>query len=57
MEKYDELSKSLYWFGISIGFLAGIMASFVSRTELSYALSLGIPGGYTTAAITTIVIS
>lgn len=57
MKNHDELSKSLIGFGIPIGALAGIVTSLISRTELTYVLPLGIPGGFLTAALITIVIS
>ncbi len=57
MVEREELSKKLFGFGISIGALSGIFASFITRADLAYLLSIGIPGGILTAALITIIIT
>ncbi len=56
MGDVNDFSRLLFGFGISVGALAGVVVSFVSRVELGLLLSFGVAGGILVASLITLVI-
>lgn len=50
MSRDDGISTRLIGYGIPVGALMGILASFLSEVNLSHAFSFGVAGGILTAA-------
>ena len=56
MKSDNSFNEKLIGFSIPIGTFSGIIATFISRAELSSVLPQGIAGGILTAALISIII-